>query len=130
MMSCIGGSRFLVQGHAPAQRKNPLPPVVMEQGTTKLIIKEWGRPMKWGFSPGLASADEMVVRVEYKGGSPTSGTVSLRAVKPGITRVWYVNGFAQKHWPGKETRHAGDRDGFELKVLPPRCPQTALIPNP
>jgi len=98
----------------------------MEQGTTKLIIKEWGHPMKWGFSPGLTCSDETVAQVQYKDGRQTSGTVSLHALRPGITRVWYVNGFAQMHWPGKETRHAEAHDGFELKVVPPRCCKKAL----
>jgi len=69
MASCIGGSRFLLPGHAPAERADSLPPLVMQQGETRLIICEWGRPMKWGFSPGLDCADESVAQVEYEGGA-------------------------------------------------------------
>jgi|GEM_PF-3465018 len=130
MASCIGGSRFLLPGHAPAERADSLPPLVMQQGETRLIICEWGRPMKWGFSPGLDCADESVAQVEYEGGRPTSGTVFLRALKPGITRACYVNGFAQSHSQVMRKQELKDsRTSFEVRVLPPlRCAEMLLPP--
>jgi len=131
MASCIGGSRFLLPGHGPAERFDPLPPLVMQQGETRLIICEWGRPMKWGFSPGLACADESVAQVEYEEGLPTSGTVFLRALKPGATRAWYVNGFAQSHSQGMREQESKDsRISFEVRVLPPRRCAEMLLPHP
>ena len=103
----------------------------MQPGETRLIICEWGRPMKWGFSPGLACADESVVQVEYEGGLPTSGTVFLRALKPGVTRAWYVNGFAQSHSQGMREQESKDsRISFEVHVLPTRRCAEMLLPHP
>ena len=90
----------------------------MQQGETRLIICEWGKPMKWGFSPGLACADETVARVKHEGGRSTSGTVFLHALKPGITSGWYVNGFAPSS--SLEPDSQDKRTHFEVRVLPPR----------
>jgi hypothetical protein len=106
-----------------------LPPLVMQQGETRPIICEWGKPMKWGFSPGLACADETVARVEYEDGRSTSGTVSLRALKPGITSAWYGNGFAPSSSNHKLEAH-DIRTTFEVRVLPPRSCAEMLLPHP
>lgn len=109
----------------------PLPSLVMQTGETRLIIREWGLPMKWGFSPGLACADETVARVEYDDGCSTSGTVSLRALKPGVTRARYVNGFAPTSaQAGREQASQDNSVSFEVRVLPPRQPAEMLSPHP
>lgn len=126
--SCVGGHRFLLPGHSPSKAEGPIPALVMQQGETRLIICEWGKPMKWGFSPGLACADETVARVEYEDGRSTSGTVSLRALKPGITRAWYINGFAPAS--SLEPASHDKRTAFEVHVLPLRCCAEKLLPQP
>lgn len=118
LVSCVGGSRYLLRGHAPSERANPLPPLVMRQGETRRIISEWGWPMKFGYSPGLASGDPSVVKVEYSDQDPLSGSAALHAVSPGRTRVSYVNGFQQHHWPGRKINESSTRDSFEVRVLP------------
>lgn len=131
LVSCIGGHRFLLQGHAPGKSVEPLPPLLMQQGENRLIICEWGKPMKWGFSPGLACADETVARVEYDDGRSTSGTVFLHALKPGVTRAWYVNGFAPtRSQAGREQASQDSRTSFEVRVLPPRQCAEMLLPHP
>lgn len=131
LVSCIGGHRFLLSGHAPGKSAGPLAPLVLQQGENRLIVCEWGRPMKWGFSPGLACADETVARVEYEDGRPSSGTVFLRGLKPGVTRAWYVNGFVTSHSQTVREDESRDmRTSFEVHVLPPRRCAEMLLPHP
>jgi hypothetical protein len=85
-----GGSKNYLHEHIPARQE--LSSVALGLGETLVAIR-WTSslvPLPGGYLPGLIADDPSIVRIayEYRG---RSLQVSLTGLKPGQTRIYYVN---------------------------------------